>query len=283
MCIIDDKDDALSLEACFLVFIFCRARLKMVFFYLILSFLINVIQIDSTLDSCRQTFGSNQYDLNRLSHLTILGAATIYTYAFTPCGPVSVDRCGQNPSPFEPGMTACQVNNLDPTPRFESAMGFLDGSGHPPNIEFSENPDGPGTGVTMTMRNAKCNGLERLVRVIFTCDESAQNPTRMEVVEFPSCEFTIRIQAAEACPIKPSKSGTSGGTIFVILLLVLVVVYVLGGVIYNRFKEQKTGLALLPHPNFWILLSELFLNGCRFTLTYVRTCGLETSPTYQSK
>src|SRR5689334_17159238 len=178
MYIIDDKNYTLSLSTHFSYFIFYLVIFRMVLLHLILI-LINVIQIDSTLDSCRQTFGSNKYDLNRLSDLTILGDDSQgFKYAFTPCGLVPINQCGQGS--IEPGMTACQVRGTT----FESSMGFLDGYGKSPNIEFSENPAGPGTGVLMTMDNARCSGGQRLVRVTFTCDESAKNPTRMEVVEF---------------------------------------------------------------------------------------------------
>jgi hypothetical protein len=261
----------------------------MFFFYLIL-FLINIIQVDSTLPACRQTFGSNTYDLNRLSQFTITGEDTlIYGYAITPCGSVPTSQCGQNSQPFEQGMMACQKRMLGPTPSFESAMGFLDGYGKTPNLEFSENTDGPGKGVIMTMRNARCSGMERLVKVIFICDESVATPTRMEVEEFPVCQFTIRIKAAGACPTGPSPTGptppesggTQGGTIFIIILLVLITVYVGGGVLYNRVHKHQTGLALLPHPNFWLLLFGLFIDGCRFTLNFIRTLSTGRS-TYNS-
>jgi hypothetical protein len=255
----------------------------MLLVYLIL-FLINIIQIESELASCRQTFGTNTYDLNQLSQLTITGQGFPYAYAITPCGIVPTSQCGPNGSPFEPGMTACQENILDPSnPRFESAMGFLDGYGKLPNIEFIENTDGPGTGVIMTMRNARCSGLERLVKVTFICDQGVKTPTDMDVNESPSCQFTIKIKAAGACPVGsdgPNTGGGSsgiGGTVFVIILLVVVVAYLVGGVLYNRFKQDQTGLAMLPHPSFWLLVFGSFLSGCRVTLTFIRTCGKESS------
>jgi hypothetical protein len=253
------------------------------FFVFTILFLINIIQIESELDSCRQTFGSNKYDLNQLNDFTISGDEGFYRYVITPCGLVPITQCGDNPfPPFESGMTSCQVRNLGP-PSFESSMGFLDGYGKPPNLEFSENTDGPGTGVIMMMRNAKCSGGERGVKVVFICDESITTPTRMDAVEFPTCQFTLKIKAAGACPIRPgpgpgpNTGGTSGGTVFIIILIVLIAVYLIGGVSYNRFKENQTGLALLPHPTFWLLLVGLFINGCRFTLSYIRACGQGTS------
>jgi hypothetical protein len=252
----------------------------MFLFYLVVISL-SVIQIDSSLDACRQTFGPNKYDLNQLDHLTLLGDEGLFRYALTPCGLVSTDKCGTYAMPFEKGMTGCQERIASTS--FESSMGFLDGYGKTPNIEFSENPQGPGTGVVIIIRNAKCNGMERLVTTTFICDQSVHNPTKMDVTEV-SCKFTITVRAAEACPVKGG-GGMSGGTIFIIILLVLIVVYLLGGIAYNRFKLQQTGLAVLPHPNFWLLILGSFLTGCRYTLSIFRNCGGGTSKSsaaYQS-
>jgi hypothetical protein len=268
----------------FYLFIFYFSyMISTMFLVFTILFLINIIQIDSDLASCRQTFGSNRYDLNQLSGFTIVGEQAIYRYAITPCGLVPTSQCGENSSPFDPGMTSCQINLIGPIPRFESPMGFLDGYGKLPNLQFTENTDGPGTGVIMTMRNARCSGVERLVKVIFICDRGVKIPTRMDAVEAPQCQFTIRIKADGACPISPGpgptptpgpgpsgNTGTSGGTVFIIILLVLSAVYVIGTVSYNRFKENRTGLALLPHPTFWLLLCGLLMDGCRFTLSSIR-------------
>jgi hypothetical protein len=44
--------------------------------------------------------------------------------------------------------------------------------------------------------------------------------------------------------------------------LVFVVVYLVGGVLYNRFKNNQTGLAMLPHQSFWVPVFESFRDGC---------------------
>jgi len=164
-------------------------------------FLFEITQIESKIDSCRQIFSLNEYDLNQLSNFTIFGEETSFRYAITPCGLVPTDRCRQNTSPFEAGMTACQERLVGSTPSFQLAIGFLDGYGKPPNLEFSENTDGSVTGVTMMMRNARCNGGERTVKVVFICNENIKTPTEMNAVEFPACQFTLQIKAAGACPI----------------------------------------------------------------------------------
>ncbi|CAF1050737.1 unnamed protein product [Rotaria sordida] len=256
----------------------------MTLFYLILI-LFNIIQIDSSLNTCRQTFGPNKYDLNQLSHLTILGEEKPFRYVLTPCGLVPTNKCGSSTSSFEPGMTACQERI--PDARFESAMGFLDGYGKSPNLLFNENPQGPGTGIVMTMRNALCNGHERFVNVTFICDENIKQPTKMNVIEGPICKFKIIVRAAEACPVKGgiTGGGITGGAIFIIILFVLIIVYLVCGIIYNRYKQNQTGLAVIPNRSFWLLLGGMFVDGCKFTWNFVRNCAQRTfssSASYES-
>lgn len=249
----------------------------MILFFLI-YLLLNINQINGSLKSCRQTFGSNTYDLNQLSHLTIIGQDSTFQYAFTPCGSVPTENCGKPTTifPFEKGMTACQERIGGAT--FESPMGFLDGYGKSPNIEFKENPQGPGTGVVMTMQNAKCNGAPRIVIVTFICDKTMKNPKNMIVVEKPICQFTITVKAAEACPYTgSSKKGLSGGAVFIIILFVVIVVYLAGGILYNRYKQERQGLEVLPHLNFWLQLGTLFKTGCHFSWNFIRNGSQQTS------
>ena len=249
----------------------------------LLLLLIRIIPLQSKLDVCRQTFGTNTYDLNQLSSITLLGSDTSFRYALTPCGLVPVENCGTSVEPFKDGMTSCQ-ERVSP-PKFESEMGFLNGYGQSPDLEFAENPQGSGTGVLMTMRNAKCNFIERLVKVTFVCDETVSTPSTMDVKEAPFCVFSMTVRAKQACPLSSDGSDSiSGGTIFVIILFVVIVVYLIGGVAYNRMKRKETGLNLLPHPSFWVAIFGYFMHGCRFTWLFLRTCGQGTSKStsYQS-
>lgn len=243
---------------------------------------ISIVAIEGKLDACRQTFGTHTYDLNQLSEITLLGTDASFQYALTPCGLVPVEKCGTSSTPFENGMTSCQ-ERMSP-PKFESAMGFLNGYGKTPDLEFIENPQGPGTGVVMTMRNAKCNFAERLVKVTFICDETVTVPSTMDVVEKPTCAFTITVRAKQACPLTKGTGSLSGGAIFVIIVVVVAVVYLIGGIAYNRVKRHQTGLHLLPNTDFWVSIFGLFVQGCRSSWCFIRSCGQNTakSNSYQS-
>ncbi|UJR23973.1 hypothetical protein I4U23_026940 [Adineta vaga] len=248
----------------------------MVLLSYILTF-IGLFQIINSLDSCRRTFGKNKYDLNQLNHLALEGDDGDFRYVLTPCGLVPKEKCGKTTGPLEEGMMACQERIA--TSGFESAMGFLDGYGKSPNLEFQENPQGPGTGVLMTVRNALCNARERLVTVTLICDKIVKSPTTMVIVEAPTCQFAITVKAAGACPIS---GGVAGGTIFIIILLIVIIVYIIGSIFYNRVIKKETGLAVLPNPGFWLLTFGLFMSGCKFCFSFIRSC-FRGSPTLSSK
>ena len=250
---------------CFALLLFFSYS-TMNFFYL-LFVLFNIVEIDTFLRSCRQKFGVNQYDLNQFNQLTIKGQDENYVYVLAPCSLLSKEQCGQSDSgQFQQGITCCQ-KRLE-TNQFESAMGFLDGFNKPPNLQFRENNQGPGTGIIMIMKNAKCNEDVRLVNVTFICDKTVRRPTTMKVIEDPPCQFEITIRASDACPLHQTKRITAGA-IFLILLFVLLFVYLLVAIGYKRFHMQQSGLALVPHLSFWTTLFNMFLHGCQFSLNFL--------------
>jgi len=61
----------------------------------------------------------------------------------------------------------------------------------------------------------------------------------------------------------------SGGSVFVIILLVVIFVYVVGFVIFNKFKREATGLDIIPHRIFWISLFGYVRDGGKFTVEKV--------------
>ncbi|CAF1133924.1 unnamed protein product [Rotaria sordida] len=152
------------------------------------------------MDSCRQTFGSNKYDLNRLSEFTLFGSDDEYDYAFTPCAIVKPDACHGHTVSNE---MSCQY---DHSFHMWSTMSFIDSkSPWPPNANasYTENPDGPGTGILMTTTNGDpCFGVTRYMRIKFICDKTIEQPANMTVVQWIRCDFHVEVRAAQACPIQ---------------------------------------------------------------------------------
>ncbi|CAF1022690.1 unnamed protein product [Rotaria sp. Silwood1] len=173
--------------------------MRFLFLALILLFAI-LNTAECAMDSCRQNFGSNKYDLNRLSEFTLFGSDDEYDYAFTPCATVKPDACHGHTVLNE---MSCQY---DRSFQMWSTMSFVDSkSPWPPNANasYTENPDGPGTGILMTTTNGDpCFGVTRYMRIKFICDKSVEQPTHMTVVQWIRCDFHVEVRAAQACPIQ---------------------------------------------------------------------------------
>ncbi|CAF0991764.1 unnamed protein product [Adineta ricciae] len=61
-----------------------------------------------------------------------------------------------------------------------------------------------------------------------------------------------------------ANDGISGGLVFIIVLFALLCIYLIGFMVFNKFKRQATGLDMLPHRTFWISLPGYALAGTRF-------------------
>merc|ERR1711934_22319 len=105
------------------------------------------------------------------------------------------------------------------------------------------------------------------------CDKSKTDPTPVPgtFVE-PSADghtpntpyiYTLDVQTAAVCA-GAGGSGVPGGGIFLILLFVGFIVYLIGGVAFNKFKEEKEGIELIPHVDFWRETPAYFIAGCQF-------------------
>ena len=152
------------------------------------------------MDSCRQTFGSNQYDLNRLNEFTLLGSDDEYDYALNPCDIVKPEACHGHTVPNE---MSCQYSRPF---QMWSTMSFIDTKSTWPsnvNATYAEGPGGPGTGIFMTTSNGDpCFGRIRYMRMNFICDKNVEQPTNMTIVQWSNCDFHVEVRAIQACPIK---------------------------------------------------------------------------------
>jgi hypothetical protein len=97
----------------------------------------------------------------------------------------------------------------------------------------------------------------------------------------------MQLSSSAVCPSSPNPPGPNpqppgpqvtievehngmGGTAFVVVVFVGGFLYVVGTVLYNKFKLGKTGKELAPHPEFWLSLPGLIKDGFIFTFTKIR-------------
>jgi len=55
------------------------------------------------------------------------------------------------------------------------------------------------------------------------------------------------------------------GIILLSILLLFFLIYIIGGILLNKFVFHKEGIELIPHINFWKELPSLLLDGIKFT------------------
>ncbi|CAF0989874.1 unnamed protein product [Adineta steineri] len=74
--------------------------------------------------------------------------------------------------------------------------------------------------------------------------------------------------------------GLSGGTLVIILFMVLVVIYLVAFMSYNKFRRQATGINIFPHRTFWTSLLGYSVDGVIFVFRKVtcKSIGYNTVP-----
>jgi len=210
-------------------------------------------------EDCKFTVGENSFDLSGLKAAQDYSVfvAPVTTYYINVCQATVTQLCGA-------GSGSCQVWNqqicasggygcasLGSVSTLTSANLALSGStAQGLTLFFKEGRDG------------------RDFQIDFTCNPNAGAGTPVFVKQPDgSLHYDFTWDTAHACPLAVGGAGgLSGGWIFVIILLCLVVVYIVAGIILNKFVRHQSGLDLIPNFEFWKSLPGLVKDGVFFIL-----------------
>jgi len=113
---------------------------------------------------------------------------------------------------------------------------------------------------------------EREVTINFICDEQEYPKDGFTFTETSTCIYQVDFPTKHACedPGNPMSGGLSGGSIMIIIFLVLVFVYCVGGVVYaKRFQTGKEGMELIPQKDFWCAIPNYTKIGCMISYQWV--------------
>jgi len=81
-----------------------------------------------------------------------------------------------------------------------------------------------------------------------------------------SYAYNLTVTTSLACGGGGGGGKIGGGGYFLIIILgVVLPVYLLGGVLYNKFQAGKDGIELVPNYDFWVASPGYFVGGCMFT------------------
>jgi len=113
-----------------------------------------------------------------------------------------------------------------------------------------------------------CNGKPREAWISIRCEEHGATPT-LKLIEKPRfksgskhvdmlCYHLFEYNHPDAC----SPRGLSGGSIFLIVVIVIILTYLCGGVLYKRFVKGAKGRQQLPNNETWERVGNYLADGC---------------------
>jgi len=108
----------------------------------------------------------------------------------------------------------------------------------------------------------------------FLCDTSAGDIGLMQAAQVGdnTCEFSVDVHTNLVCagstPVNHTP-GLSGGSVFLIVLVVLLAVYFLAGLGYQYYSTKSIGV---PHRAFWCTLPYWTKTGCMISWLTTVTC-----------
>jgi len=126
----------------------------------------------------------------------------------------------------------------------------------------------PGKGMILAYQNGeRCgSGVTRQIKYTISCSEHYdydQGP--MVVYETRAgCHYDVHWPNKAGCPtqsILPVKGGWSAATVFMVVALLLICVYVCGGCFYKRKFEDAEGIEACPHHTFWCAIPAIFMQS----------------------
>jgi len=113
----------------------------------------------------------------------------------------------------------------------------------------------------------------RQTEIDFICDAAAGIGKPQYVIENPQHHYTFSWNTQYACPVTVGAGGISPGSIILIILVCLIVIYLVAGLIFNKFKRGLNGIELIPNVTFWTSIPGLVKDGVMFIVNKVRNRG----------
>ncbi|PFH61488.1 hypothetical protein XA68_17213 [Ophiocordyceps unilateralis] len=124
----------------------------------------------------------------------------------------------------------------------------------------------------------KASARRKSTTISFLCDKdpgSTQASVSFVGADADECAYFFEARSMHACAhAEPHKPGSVGpGSVFGIILLIAVLVYVLGGVFYNRTVTNARGWRQLPNYSLWAgiggFISDMFLAAWSWCCRYL--------------
>jgi len=235
-------------------------------------------ELEQTVNNLKAVFGctapSFSFDLSTLTSTADFSASApdgAYTYYLNPCGVANTNPVGSKCAAAS--STFCQKSSTGAGANLGTCTV---GTGSPVVPTWTAIPNG----VQVTYKNgdgcSSTGGLKTGVINFLCVPGLGRGIANGTVAENPTCTYTMNILTSFVCQGsggEPSK-GLSGGWIFIIILIVLIVLYIAVGCVYQRKKKGANGMESCPNIEFWRGLPILVKEGFTFTWSKLRgLCG----------
>jgi len=189
--------------------------------------------------SCTGTTGGKYYDLSRLKDFDFPDATDYYILQARLCSSAATACTGSQ-------VALCQAEKSSNGNGQKFVLARFD-KNYP-----KWSPRASGDGAVLQFANgdtASCSG-PRKTTWEFVCDPEQKTPSS-DYMENGACNYQVTTKTMLACPTTKPKSGMSNGTIFLIIVLVVVPVYIIAGCVWNYKKHDKRGWEACPNRDFW--------------------------------
>uniref|UniRef100_A0A7M5V4P4 Cation-dependent mannose-6-phosphate receptor n=2 Tax=Clytia hemisphaerica TaxID=252671 RepID=A0A7M5V4P4_9CNID len=163
---------------------------------------------------------------------------------------------------------ACQYASGDPTQTFPLAK--------PATRVFTY--DETNQQVVFTYTATSSDLAKRTFNVGLKCDKTVEKPSTSGILEAPTNTYTMTLTHKCACPgvcasdapASDSGKNLSVGSLLCILLVVFVIIYLIGGILFLKYYKKEEGSDVIPHREFWTDFPSKVKDGFKFTVSKVR-------------
>jgi len=224
--------------------------------------------------NCLQTFNGVNYDLTPLQksvdyHLPkgspdYSGKPLQWDIYMNVCGPLATSysaNCNNGAGCQQWGSSAASTASI--------------GSANTATFQAAKTPGDHGRGITVEFTDGTIDtitGNPRKMEIDFSCKVGSGDGLPQFVNEDPKLHYNFLWVTEYACGPLPSGSATviSVGSILLIIFFCLLVLYVVVGLLVNKFYFKKEGLDIIPQKDFWFALPFLVKDGVMFIVHKIK-------------
>jgi len=240
----------------------------MEFTILLLALFICTFQGSFGQSGCKGTVGGHKYDFTSLSmngndyQLTGVSSGQNYRVRLNICQPLN----NLGTPPCQSGASACQYWPME-NPTYEASLGMANTL----NVTLLTSDDGPVGFLATFIDGVAVNGAPLQMAISLLCASSSNNSGPI-IMSSANSDWLFAWPTPAACI---SHGGLSPGSVILICLLVLVIAYIVGGILINKFVRHEEGLNMIPNIAFWATIPGLVKGGITFVMNKVFRRGGE--------